>query len=121
GKWMFIAGALLALFEMLRSGLELFGVPGLASLPPPFESWLAFLSLTFFILSAAVFVYLRGRAYTVDADRYEKYAAEVRALRDRKCPPTAQDFQALLAEMERVAQRELRDFCSDVERSTFIM
>jgi hypothetical protein len=88
------------------------------------EQWAVprhFLSLFFFVLSAILFVLERGRAHNAALERYEDYAkkltAAARALDHVKTPGA---FIAAVREAETVALQELKAFCREAGKSTYL-
>jgi hypothetical protein len=80
-----------------------------------------FFTLFFFVLSAILFVLERGRSHNAALERYEDYAKKLavaaRAL-DQAHTPAA--FIAAVREAELAALGELKAFCREAEKSTYL-
>ena len=112
----FVLGGLLALAQIFASAWQGFG----SNDTIPFESWSSFMTLLLFVSSAVLAVYQRGAADAPDAERYRHYAREIRAIRLRGEPRTAQEFVRIVEDTEQIELRELFDFCRDGLRSSYI-
>jgi hypothetical protein len=80
-----------------------------------------FLTVFFFVLSAILFVLERGRSHNAALERYEDYAKKLaaagRAL-DQADTPAA--FIAAVREAELAALDELKTFCREAQKSTYL-
>jgi hypothetical protein len=113
GNAAFLLGAGLAVLDLFSSFAgqfisHKFEIPGLD-----------FLTLLAFIISATAAVFERGDANLAHADRYARYASEIVRLRARL--DQGGEFLGLVHEMERNALLELRDFCRDIQQSSYIV
>jgi hypothetical protein len=113
GNAAFLIGAVLAVVDLLTfvasTGLSrTFDIPGLD-----------FATLLAFIISATAAVFERGDANMAHADRYARYAAEIVRLRTRL--DQGGELLGLVHEMERNSLLELRDFCRDIQQSSYIV
>jgi hypothetical protein len=86
----------------------------------PTELWFAFFTLLLFITSAVLAVYQRGSAHVADTERYKQYVREIRRIRQRGAPESAEVFFHTVDQTEQVELRELFDFCRDVSHSSYI-
>jgi hypothetical protein len=117
----FGAGALLAIWQIAAVvGSNSFGL-GPIYMASPLVAWSGFLSLTLFIVSAVVAVYERGSSHQSNAERYMNYAREARHVRMLAMRDKPENFMVTVVEMEKLALRELFDFCRDTDRSNFII
>lgn len=109
----FWAGAALAYFDAV---LAFFIVD------PPIRAWFHFVTLELFVLSALLFVLERGRSYGLALERYEDYRDQMLQLdKQLELAGTADDFVACVAETERQALQELKVFCREAEKSTYLI
>lgn len=86
-----------------------------------YAAWRQFFTLFFFVTSALLFVLERGRSHTSALDRYEEYKhalARVSGALDRA--DTAEEIAVCIRDGERVAMRELKAFCREATRSTYL-
>lgn len=107
----FWLGAALGYIDLVLSGANI-------------DEWSAlrqFFTLFFFVLSAILFVLERGRSHNAALERYEDYAKKLagatRALDQADTPAT---FIAAVREAEVAALGELKAFCREAEKSTYL-
>lgn len=115
----FVIGGLMALSQILFiawSGILLHAIPMLGGLT---QSWIGFVTLLMFVISAIVAVYQRGSGNEFHMERYKHYAREVRRIRTR-ANEGGMGLLETVAQMEDVALRELFDFCRDARHSNYI-
>ncbi|MGE0597548.1 MAG: hypothetical protein AB7P07_14385 [Hyphomonadaceae bacterium] len=83
---------------------------------------LHFATLELFVLSALLFVLERGRAYTHALERYEEYREHMLRLGERlERAKTTEDFITCVDATESQALRELKSFCREAEKSTYLI
>ena len=83
---------------------------------------LHFVTLELFIISALLFVLERGRNYNMALERYTDYRDQMIKVGERLAnAETPEDFIACVAETERQALRELKTFCREAEKSTYLI
>lgn len=115
----FAIGGLMALSQILFiawSGLLQHAIPMLGG---RVQSWIGFVTLLMFVVSAIVAVYQRGSGNEFHMERYKHYAREVRRIRTR-ANEGGTGLLETVAQMEDVALRELFDFCRDARHSSYI-
>ena len=116
GEFLFGIGAFLAFVELI---LTLWTEPNALTLSR-LQAWLSFLTLWMFVMSAVTAVYERGTGGQPDAERYQAYSREVRRIRALHSGGDAESFLTIVVDMERVALRDLHDFCRDAKHPNFI-
>ncbi len=85
------------------------------------ESTRHFFALFLFVSAAILFVLERGRSHNAALERYEDYRFELTRIAgalDRA--RTAEDFVVCVRQAERTAMRELKAFCRESEKSTYL-
>lgn len=88
----------------------------------PLRPLMHFATLELFVVSALLFVHERGRAYVSALERYEDYRDDMVRLAERlNHANTAAEFQACVREGELHALKELKIFCREAERSTYLI
>lgn len=115
----FVIGGVMALSQILFiawSGLLLHAMPILGGQT---QSWIGFVTLLMFVISAIVAVYQRGSGNEFHMERYKHYAREVRRIRTRANEGSTPLIETV-AQMEDVAFREIFDFCRDARHSNYI-
>ena len=107
----FWLGAALGFIDLVLSGANI-------------DQWSAprqFLTLFLFVLSAILFVFERGRSHNAALERYEDYAKKLagaaRALDQAETPGA---FIGAVREAELAALAELKSFCREAEKSTYL-
>ena len=83
-------------------------------------SWLSFFTMGAFISSAVLAVYQRGSADAPNAERYRHYVREIRGIRMRIDPTSAESLFQTVRDMELTELRELFEFCRDSMRASYI-
>lgn len=115
----FAIGGVLALLQILTiawSGLQLHMMPVFGG---SVQSWITFVTLLMFVISAIIAVYQRGSGDELHMERYKHYAREVRRIRT-KANEGSTPLLETVAQMEGVALREVFDFCRDARHSSYI-
>ena len=85
------------------------------------ESTRHFLTLFLFVSAAILFVLERGRSHNAALERYEDYRFELTRIAgalDRA--KSGEDFVTCVRQAERAAMRELKAFCRESEKSTYL-
>lgn len=113
----FVLGGLVACLAIIMTGGgRLFEqhVSGLA------ESWLHFATWSLFAISAVTAVYQRAVSRQVNAERYLRYAQEIRELRNHYPHEDAAGFTQSVRQMEKLELHELEEFSREAERSSYV-
>jgi hypothetical protein len=113
----FVLGGLVACLAIIMTGGSRLLDQHMSTLV---ESWLHFATWSFFAVSAVTAVYQRAVSRQVNAERYLRYAQEIRGLRDRYPHKDAASFAQSVREMEELALHELEEFSREAERSSYI-
>ncbi len=83
---------------------------------------LHFLTLELFVLSALLFVLERGRNFSLALERYEDYREQMVLMsKQLSMAENVEDFILCVSETERQALRELKTFCREAEKSTYLI
>jgi hypothetical protein len=110
----FWAGAAFAYFDAILAFVDVSW--------PPLRPILHFATLEFFISSALLFVLQLGRSYEQAIERYEDYREHMLEVGEQLAQAqTAAEFVASVDAAERQALRELRLFCREGRRSTYLI
>lgn len=85
------------------------------------ESVRHFLALFLFVSAAILFVLERGRSHNAALERYEDYRSELTRIAGAlERAQTAADFVDCVRQAERTAMRELKAFCRESDKSTYL-
>lgn len=105
-------------------GLTVGYVDVIAQLLPDNPPWLAvlhFFTLWLFMLSALLFVRERGSAFNAAIERYEDYKHALTHVAGKMTEAkTSEQFIDCVREAEYAAMRELKAFCRETDKSTYL-
>jgi len=117
GEAAFAAGALIALLSIVVATTGLF--PSFREGAP--AAVLHFFAWALFAVSAVIAIYQRGAGNGPSAERYSRYVREIRRVRADAPHSDLALFLSTVAEMEKIALRELHDFCRDAARLSYVL
>ena len=120
GDMLFAAALALTVFQLGVESWQLLA-PATAWVPSrPAGAWLAFASWTLFAASATQLIYERGRGLVADRARYEHFHRRIERAAAGLDRADSAAFLAIVATIEDLCLKELRDFCRDMQRTSFI-
>ena len=121
GDLFFLGALLLTLAQVGIDGANLLLARDAASAPgPAIAALMAFGSWIFFAASATLLIWERGRATSVDHDRYDRYHAEIKEAAAGLHEADLPTFMTIVANVEDLCLRELQDFCRDNARASYL-
>jgi hypothetical protein len=119
GDLLFLAALVLTLVQLLIEGWNALALGAPIRLGADVGPALAFTSWVMFSATAIQLIYERARSLTSDRDRYAHFHREIERATSRYDEAGLGEFLRIVAAVEGLCAKELKEFCRDAERATF--